>query len=385
MLISEEWRGRTPGLGMALLLGCMAMLISSQFLWLGQFGLSILTIAILLGFLFGNIPGRVLSPIFFSGFNFAKQKILRLGIILFGFRLTFTDIASVGMTGILIDLLIVTSTFCLTWIIGVRFLGMDRVTAMLIGSGCSICGAAAILATQPILQAQNDRVTIAISTIVIFGTIGIFLYPAIFLAIRDLNLFFSNETVFGIYIGSTIHEVAQVVAASGAISEDVTGSAVITKMIRVMMLGPFLLILSSLLAIEHQQLIAKEDRAQSFKSWMNQLHIPWFAVWFIVVICFNSFVSLPTTWIHGLVVFDNLLLAMAMAALGMSTQFQVIVKAGLLPLQLAAIIFIWLLVGGALINWGITVLLSTDITGFNDFFPGDRFIANLDFKFFWRV
>ena len=105
----------------------------------------------------------------------------------------------------------------------------------------------------------------------------------------------------------------------------------------------------------------------------------------IVVICFNSFVSLPTTWIHGLVVFDNLLLAMAMAALGMSTQFLVIVKAGLLPLQLAAIIFIWLLVGGALINWGITVLLSTDITGFNDFFPGDRFIANLDFKFFWRV
>ncbi|MEI6468791.1 MAG: putative sulfate exporter family transporter, partial [Betaproteobacteria bacterium] len=124
MPISEEWRGRTPGLGMALLLGCLAMLISSQFLWLGQFGLSILTIAILLGFLFGNIPGRAPSPIFFSGFNFAKQKILRLGIILFGFRLTFTDIASVGMTGILIDLLIVTSTFCLTWIIGVRFLGM---------------------------------------------------------------------------------------------------------------------------------------------------------------------------------------------------------------------------------------------------------------------
>lgn len=189
MPISEEWRGRVPGLGIALLLGCLAMVISAQFLWLSQFGLSILTIAILLGFLFGNIPSLAPSPKFFSGFNFAKQKILRLGIILFGFRLTFTDIASVGMTGIVIDLLIVTSTFCLTWIIGVRFLGMDRVTALLIGAGCSICGAAAILATQPILQAQNDRVTIAISTIVIFGTIGIFLYPAIFLAIRDLNLF----------------------------------------------------------------------------------------------------------------------------------------------------------------------------------------------------
>lgn len=92
--------------------------------------------------------------------------------------------------------------------------GLDKHTSWLIGAGSSICGAAAVLATEPVVKAEASKVTVAVATVVIFGTVAIFLYPAIY---PLMSQWFSPET-FGIYIGSTVHEVAQVVAAGHAIS-----------------------------------------------------------------------------------------------------------------------------------------------------------------------
>lgn len=160
-----------------------------------------------------------------GGVLFAKQYLLRLGIILYGFRLTFSQIADVGISGIIIDVLTLSSTFLLACFLGQKVFGLDKHTSWLIGAGSSICGAAAVLATEPVVKAEASKVTVAVATVVIFGTVAIFLYPAIY---PLMSQWFSPET-FGIYIGSTVHEVAQVVAAGHAISPDAENAAVISK------------------------------------------------------------------------------------------------------------------------------------------------------------
>jgi len=265
-------------------------------------GFSALTLAILLGMVVGNTVYPHIWKYCDGGVIFAKQHLLRLGIILYGFRLTFSQIADVGFSGIAIDVLTLTSTFFLACFIGQKVFGLDRQTSWLIGAGSSICGAAAVLATEPVVKAEASKVTVAVATVVIFGTLAIFLYPAMYPLVAH---WFSPET-YGIFIGSTMHEVAQVVAAGHAISPDAENAAVIAKMLRDMMLAPFLIFLA---ARVKQLAPAGSDRK-------SKITIPWFAVLFIVVAIFNSFHLLPKAVVEMLVTLDTVLLAMAMAALG---------------------------------------------------------------------
>ncbi|WP_312687925.1 YeiH family putative sulfate export transporter [Kosakonia sp.] len=319
-------------------------------LWLGAipriagFGLSALTLAILMGMIIGNTLYPKLHRHCDSGVLFAKQHLLRLGIILYGFRLTFSQIADVGVSGILIDVLTLSSTFALACFLGQKVFGLDKKTSWLIGAGSSICGAAAVLATEPVVKAEASKVTVAVATVVIFGTLAIFIYPALYPLLGSL---FSPET-YGIWIGSTVHEVAQVVAAGHAISPDAENAAVIAKMLRVMMLAPFLL----LLAARVKQLSPQNDNEKS------KLTVPWFALGFIAVAIFNSFHLLPTSLVNALNALDTLLLAMAMAALGLTTHVSALKNAGAKPLVMGLLLFVWLIVGGGAINLGIHHLMA---------------------------
>ncbi|EEM9511752.1 YeiH family putative sulfate export transporter [Salmonella enterica] len=299
-------------------------------------GFSALTLAILLGMVIGNTVYPQIWKQCDGGVLFAKQHLLRLGIILYGFRLTFSQIADVGISGIVIDVLTLSSTFMLACFLGQKVFGLDRHTSWLIGAGSSICGAAAVLATEPVVKAEASKVTVAVATVVIFGTIAIFLYPAMYPLLAH---WFSPET-YGIYIGSTMHEVAQVVAAGHAVSPDAENAAVIAKMLRVMMLAPFLIIL----AARVKQL---SPAAGAEKS---KITIPWFAIFFIVVAIFNSFHLLPKAVVDMLVTLDTILLAMAMAALGLTTHVSALKKAGAKPLLMALALFAWLIIGGGAIN-----------------------------------
>lgn len=275
---------------------------------------------------------------------FAKQHLLRLGIILYGFRLTFSQIADVGISGIVIDMLTLSSTFLLACLLGQKVFGLDKHTSWLIGAGSSICGAAAVLATEPVLKAESSKVTVAIATVMIFGTLAIFLYPAIYPLLAH---WFTPES-YGIYIGSTMHEVAQVVAAGHAVSPETESAAVIAKMLRVMMLAPFLI----LLAARVKQLAPANGGQRS------KITIPWFALLFIAVAVFNSFGLLPKAAVDMLVTLDTLLLAMAMAALGVTTHVSAIRKAGARPLLMALLLFIWLIVGGGIINLAVHYVMA---------------------------
>lgn len=312
--------------------------------WVAGLGLGALTLAILLGILVGNTLYPWLQPSCHGGVQLAKQRLLRLGIILYGFRLTFQQIADVGTTGIIIDALTLSTTFLLACWLGKKVFGIDSQTAMLIGAGSSICGAAAVMATEPVLKADSNKVAVAVSTVVVFGTLAIFAYPWLYQLNEHFQWLPFNQESFGIFTGSTIHEVAQVVAAGHAIGPDAENAAVIAKMIRVMMLAPFLLLLSGYISRSRS---AGSTGSQAEKS---AITIPWFAVLFIAVAGLNSFDLIPVALVKHLITADTWMLAMAMAALGLTTHISAVRQAGVKPILLATLLFVWLIVGGGAIN-----------------------------------
>lgn len=325
------------GLSIIAMLTIATLLI--DYLQIGKsLGLSSLTYAILLGMILGNSFYPKISQQAHAGVVFAKGTLLRTGIILYGFRITLQQVDQVGINAIVTDAIMLTSTFFITFYLGYKILKIDKQIVLLSAAGCSICGAAAVMATEPVVKAQAHKVAVAIAIVVIFGTIAMFSYPVIY----HWLIPYLNEFQFGIYTGSTIHEVAQVVAAGHAISENVADTAVITKMIRVMMLAPFLLLLSYFL---------REN-----KNSKQKINIPWFAIWFLIMTAIHSTGIIPAAIVQFLVSLDNILLIMAMAALGLTTHFSSLKQAGIKPFILGAIVFLWLVIGGAAINIAMATL-----------------------------
>jgi uncharacterized integral membrane protein (TIGR00698 family) len=286
---------------------------------------------------------------------FSKQTLLRAGVILYGLRLTLHDIGAVGVSGVLIDAVLLSSTFALAYLLGTRVFGLDKHTSMLIGAGNAICGAAAVMATEPLLRAKAEKVTVAVSTVVVFGTIAIFVYPALYELNQHWQLLPTGTQTFGIYAGSTIHDVAQVFAAARSISADTANTAVITKMVRVMMLAPFLILLSGWLARDEAQSHPQTaDAGAASAGSKRKLTVPWFAFAFIGMVVFNSLALLPHAAVATAIDVDTFLLAMAMGSLGLTTHLSAIRRAGMKPLLLGCVLFVWLVGGGALINAVVT-------------------------------
>jgi uncharacterized integral membrane protein (TIGR00698 family) len=346
-----------PGI---LLTGSIAIAASelAKSAWMQANGFSALTLAIVGGMIAGNTIYPRIAGYSARGVTFSKQILLRLGIILFGLRLTFQDIGQVGAVGVMIDAVVLSSTFALACWAGTRLFGLNRRTAMLIGAGSSICGAAAVMATEPVVRGRAEEVCVAVSTVVAFGTLAIFVYPALYHLNARLHWLSITPFAYGIFTGSTVHEVAQVVAAGKAVADTAANTAVITKLVRVMMLAPFLVLLSAYLA-RNPELGAPTGAAApitSAQSWRGV--IPWFALGFIAVAGFNSLALLPHSFVSAAIDVDTLILATAMAALGVSTQFSAIRAAGIKPLGLAALLFGWLIFGGFAINSGVAALLA---------------------------
>lgn len=337
--------------GITLSLGIAgASLLISQINWLQNHAIGALTLAILFGILAGNTFYPKIAENSAHGVLFTKQRLLQLGIIFYGFRLTFGDIAHVGLQGAVIDALVLTSTFAIAWIVGRKVFKLDTNTVILIGAGSSICGAAAVMATEPVVRGRAEQVSVAVSTVLVFGTISMLVYPALFQWNLSWHFLPTSAEAFGIFTGSTVHEVAQVVAAAKPLGDAATNTAVITKMVRVMMLAPFLVVLSIYVAKNK----TAEHLAASQKS---NITIPWFALIFVLVAGLNSLNIIPKNIVAMAVSLDTLFLAMAMAALGLCTHFSAIKKAGLKPLLLGTILFSWLIFGGTLINSSVMYLL----------------------------
>ena len=330
------------GIIFALLFALSSNYIAS-FEWVRNHGFSPLVIAIILGMIYGSTLRRHLPHEWTPGIQFCAKKILRFAIVLYGFRLTFQDVYQVGIHGFTLDLAIVVLTMIMGVFVGVKLFKLDRDIAILISSGAAICGAAAVLATEGVLKSEPYKAAFAVITVVLFGTLGMFLYPFL----QHMNYLGLNETQYGIYVGATIHEVAQVVVAGAAVSPEAGNIAVIVKMTRVMLLAPMLIVLGFYIANFSKN---KPTTPEGNKISSALKSIPWFAVMFIVVVGFNSLRLLPQSILVLINGIDTFLLTMAMAALGIETNFVKVKQIGLKPIYFALFLFAWLIGGGYLLN-----------------------------------
>lgn len=346
-MLTEKRSSMLHGILLIALFSCAAFYIGdAQFF--KDLSFSPMIIGIILGMLYANSLRNHLPETWVPGIQFCSKKLLRLGIILYGFRLTFQDIANVGTAGILIDVIVVAVTILGGIYLG-RLLKMDKEIALLTSVGSGICGAAAVLGAESTIQTKPYKTAVAVATVVIFGTISMFLYPVLYRA-GVLNL---TPDEMGIFAGSTLHEVAHAVGAGNAMGDDIAKVTIIVKMIRVMLLIPVLFILAYWVAVRTRRAVAGATASSKGK-----IAIPWFAVGFLAIIAFNSFNLLPAEAVDIINYIDTFLLTMAMVALGAETSIDKFKRAGAKPFILAALIYVWLLFGGwALAKYLAPVLL----------------------------
>ena len=343
-MFSEKQGNVLHGILLIVLFSFSAFYIA-EFQFIKNLSLSPLIVGIILGMLYANSLRNRLPETWVPGIKFCSKQVLRAGIVLYGFRLTFQSVIAIGASAILIDVIIVTCTILLGILVG-KLLKMDNDLALLTATGSAICGAAAVLGAEPVVKSEPHKTAVAVSTVVIFGTLSMFIYPILYRA----GVFDLTPEQMGLYTGSTLHEVAHVVGAGNAMGKEISDSAIIVKMIRVMLLAPVLLIMSFALARRAVQAVKGDKNTTATQR--GKITIPWFAFGFLAVIGFTSFDWLPVPVVDGINSLDTFMLTMAMTALGAETNFEKFKQAGAKPFLLAAILYIWLLGGGyLLVKW----------------------------------
>jgi len=351
-MFSKENRANTIHGILLIALFSFAAFYIAEIPFVKSLSFSPLIVGIILGMLYANSLRNKLPETWVPGIKFCTKQILRAGIVLYGFRLTLTQVAAVGLPAVVIDTIIVAGTIFLGVWLG-KLLKMDKDTSLMTATGSAICGAAAVLGAEPVVKCEGHKTAIAVSTVVIFGTISMFLYPILY---RAGMLDALGNTGVAIYTGSTLHEVAHVAGAGNAMDPTdtlgIAGTATITKMIRVMMLAPVLVIMSFALAGR------KKAATEGGTTQKSKITIPWFAFGFIGIICLNSLLqylfgvdSVKEIPLNGAIEYiDTFMLTMAMTALGTDTSMEKFKQAGAKPFLLAGLLYIWLLGGGYLLT-----------------------------------
>ncbi len=364
-MFSCENRGNTfHGILLIALFSCSAFYIAEVPL-VKSLSFSPLIVGIVLGMIYANSLRNHLPETWVPGIKFCTKQILRAGIVLYGFRLTLTQVADVGIPAILIDTIIIAGT-----IFGGIWLGkwfrLDKDTALMTSIGSAICGAAAVLGAEPVLKCESYKTAIAVSTVVIFGTISMFLYPVMY---RTGLLDGLDSIGVAIYTGSTLHEVAHVAGAGNAMDPTdtlgIAGPATITKMIRVMMLAPVLVIMSFVLA-------GRKTVNSGGKRIKSKITIPWFAFGFVGIICLNSLLqylfgveTVKEIPLNGTIEYvDTFMLTMAMTALGTETSFDKFKQAGAKPFIFTlCLVACWWLFSDKIFSSGVDVIRVENVCG----------------------
>ncbi len=314
----------------------------SQWHYIAMLGISPLIVGIVLGMAYGNTLRLHLPVYWILGIVFSSKGLLRFAIVLYGFRLTYQDVFVVGIEGLCIAALMLTTTFIGGSWLGIKAFGLSKELAILTAAGSSVCGAAAVLATEPVVHAKSHESSVAVGTVVLFGTLAMFIYPSLY----THGLLGMSPAEYGMFAGGTLHEVAHAVAAGQAIGAEAANTSIIVKMMRVMMIAPLLICLGWWLSREKRANCAENATDSSY----DMRSFPWFAILFLLCIGINSLNIIPQDIVQNINDFDTFLLTMAMCALGMETSFAKVRAVGPKPFILAALLSLWLLVGGYLIS-----------------------------------
>jgi uncharacterized integral membrane protein (TIGR00698 family) len=234
-LETVAWRQRVdegwtiiPGLLLAAVIALVAGIISGYL----PPAIAAVTIAILLGIVIGQVPASRAAALG-RGRTFAAQRVLRLGIVLLGARLSFEEIARIGIPAAVVVVVTMTVALSLVLVLA-RLAGVERHLAILLAVGAAVCGNSAIVATAPVIGARSRDVAYAVATVTLFGTAAVFLYPVVGHAIG------LPDASFGLWTGVAVNDTSQVVAASAAYSPAALDVATVVKLIRNALMAPLL-------------------------------------------------------------------------------------------------------------------------------------------------
>ena len=305
--------------GIALCVAGAAVSFALDRVLAGKLGFSsVLLIAIILGIAVGNFRPWGSSP----GVRFTAMRVLKFGVVLLGLALPAASIIALGWKALAVIFVVVAAGFAASGILW-RVMGLTREEGLLIGAGCSICGAAAIAAVSGVVpQKRQHEIVTAIAVVAVLGTSMIAIAPMII----DAAGFHAQAA--GIFIGASTHEVSQVVAAGGIAGAAVLPVAVSVKLGRVLMLAPIMAILS-----------AVERKNHDGSSKLPPL-VPPFVAGFIALVLVRTFMPLPDWVISGSDMLRTWLFAASMFAQGMGVTFATIKAAGHKPFVFGLVVSI---------------------------------------------
>ncbi|QXI50083.1 MULTISPECIES: YeiH family protein [Pseudomonas] len=311
-LSATQQRIRTlaPGVVVSLIVGAAASFLSEHY------AAPVMLFALLLGmalnFLAVDGPCK-------AGIEFTARTVLRLGVALLGMRITLDQIASLGWkpVALVVSLVVVT---ILAAVVVAKALGFSRLFGLLTGGATAICGASAALALAAALPQHPRKEHATLFTVIgvsALSTLAMILYPMI---AQWLHL---SPGQAGVFLGATIHDVAQVVGAGYSLSTETGDIATVVKLMRVAMLLP--VIVCAAMITRHQGLEAGGQRPPL---------LPWFAVGFLLLACVNSTGWVPAAVQGGINELSRGCLVVAISALGMKTQLKALASVGFKPIAL---------------------------------------------------
>ena len=290
-------------------------------------GIPWLTAALALGVIVGCIPAarEHLDGSLKPGLAIASRRLLRIGIVLLGFKLALGDIAALGWVAIVAIALLVVVSFTLTWLIA-RAFRLPGDEPVLLAAGFSICGVSAVGAMAAARGSKQADTGTPIALVTLFGTAAIVVLPAL------ASVIGLDDVDYGRWVGASVHDVGQVVAAAQLAGPAALAAAVVIKLTRVLMLAPMVAVAS--ISARH-----KLDQGAA-----RTPIVPLFIVGFIAAVLARTFLPIPDAALAIADTLQSVLLAAALFAIGASLRLERLVKSG--PRALAAAAVSWVVILG---------------------------------------
>lgn len=305
-----------PGIIFVLMISFLAMLLNEAVK--NYINLEALTIAIIIGIIYNNIVGT--PDNFKDGVNFSLKKLLKIGIVLLGFKLNVQAIWELGPHILIMVIVYVVLALIFAMLLG-KIFKVNNKLATLVGVGSCICGASAVVALAPCINAHDDDAVIAVSIVSFLGAVGVLVYSAL-----AASSFMLTPVQYGVWAGLSLHGVAHAIAAAFALGDTAGEIGTFVKMARVLMLVPVSIVLGY---------IFNSENTGSHKA-----KFPMYVLYFILAGIINSLGIVPLAVTKLLTRASSLFILMAMTAMGLSVNFKSIINKGLKTLLIGTILFI---------------------------------------------
>jgi len=301
-----------PGILLCLIVAAASKLSAPLIPSLGD-----VSIAIILGVIIGNILPE--SGVTAQGIKFCEKKVLELAIVFMGFNLQLNTLGALGAKAFFIILPVMLITIFAGLLVAVR-LGFSKRFGYLLGIGSAVCGSSAIAAVAPVLEAEEDEIGISISVVNLMGAAGIFLLPPL------VHILVMGDIPSSYMVGGTLQAIGHVVAAGFSINDTVGDTATVIKMLRVLMIGPIVIIMSLMLR--------KRNTGGKLSGF-----IPLYVAGFIICSIIATILHNHTDFVHNFKLIAKYLLMIAMAGVGMKIRFADLLREG--PKAIMAIVIIF--------------------------------------------